>query len=152
VSEPGTGIPGRQDARRPPALVRLVWRLLVAQAAAAAAVGLPFSRRHLPSILITLSLVMVVCLVAVLARTGTRTAWLAVFGFEAVFFLYGLVRFVSARYVGGTLMAAVVVGTLLHPGVIRAYSMYPGRLAGQEGGEMGLGDAAGDAFGERATG
>jgi len=36
-------------------LIQLVTRLVVAQTIAAAAVGLPFSRRHLPSILITLA-------------------------------------------------------------------------------------------------
>lgn len=152
MSESGTGSSqGRWETRRPHDLVRLVGRLMVAQAAAAAAVGLPFSRRHLPSVIITLLLVAAVCLVALVARAGTRAAWLAVFGFEAFYFLYGLARFVSARYVGGTLMAAVVAGTLLHPAVTRAYSVYPGRLAGQEGGEVGLGDATGEALGEHAA-
>ena len=68
--------PGRWLGHRPSsprtAPVRLVTRLVVAQAAAAAAVGLAFSRRHLPSVLITLALVVSLCLLAFLVRSGTR--------------------------------------------------------------------------------
>ena len=132
--------------------VRLVTRLVVAQAAVAAAVGLPFGRRHLPSILITLALVASFCLLALLVRSGTRAAWLMAVGFESAFFVYGVSRFVVARYVGGTLFAVVVVGALLHPAVARAYSAVPGRLPGHERGEVGFGDAAGETFGEHAAG
>jgi hypothetical protein len=132
-------------------LVRLVTRLVVAQAVSAAAVGLPFSRRHLPSILITLALVASFCLLALLVRSGTRAAWLAAVGFESVFFVYGVSRFIVARYVGGTLFAAVVAGTLLHPAVARAYSAVPGG-PGHERGEVGFGDATGEKVGEHATG
>jgi hypothetical protein len=132
--------------------VRLVSRLVAAQAVAAAVVGLMFGRRHLPSIFITLSVVVAVCLLALLARTGTRTAWLVMFGFETVYFLFGLSRFVSTRYVGGTLFALVVGCTLSHPSVGRAYEVFPDGLGRQEAGEIGLGDAAGEAFGERAAG
>ncbi len=132
--------------------VRLVIRLVLAQAAAAAAVGLPFSRRHLPSVLITLGLVASFCLLALLVRSGTRTAWLMALGFEIAFFIYGVSRFVVFRYVGGTLFAVVVVGALLHPAVARAYSAVPGRVPGHERGEVGFGDAAGEAFGEHAAG
>jgi len=105
--------PGRWSRRRPrsrPAVrraapVRLVTRLVVAQAAAAAAVGLAFSRRHLPSVLITLALVLLLCVLAFLVRSGARGAWLTAVGFESVFFVYGVSRFVVARYVGGTLFA-----------------------------------------------
>ena len=132
--------------------VRLVTRLVVAQAAAVAAVGLAFSRRHLPSVLITLALVLSLCVLAFLVRSGTRGAWLTALGFESVFFVYGVSRFVFARYVGGTLFAVVVAGALLHPAVARAYSAVPGRLPGHERGEVGFGDAAGETFGEHAAG
>jgi len=78
ASEPGRWPRRRrrpQTVRRA-APVRLVTRLVVAQAAAAAAVGLAFSRRHLPSVLITLALVVSLCLLAFLVRSGTRAAWL----------------------------------------------------------------------------
>jgi hypothetical protein len=141
---------GRRPAPAPQ--VRLIARLVVAQAAAAAAVGLPFGRRHLPSILITLGLVVSLCLLALLVKSGTRAAWLTAVGFESAFFVYGVSRFVTARYVGGTLFAFVVVGSLLHPAVARAYSAVPGRLPGHERGEVGFGDAAGETVGEHAAG
>ena len=151
--------PGRWLGRRPRTLgtartapVRLVTRLVVAQALTAAAVGLAFSRRHLPSVLITLALVVSLCLLAFLVRSGTRAVWLTAVGFEVVFFMYGVSRFVFARYVGGTLFAAVVAGTLLHPAVARAYSAVPGALPGHERGEVGFGDATGETFGEHAAG
>ena len=132
--------------------VRLVTRLVVAQAAAAAAVGLAFSRRHLPSVLITLALVLSLCVLAFLVRSGARGAWLTAMGFESVFFVYGVSKFLAARYVGGTLFALVVAGTLLHPAVARAYSAVPGELSGREHGEVGFADAAGETFGEHAAG
>jgi hypothetical protein len=132
--------------------VRLVSRLVAAQAVAAALVGLLFGRRHLPSIFITLSVVVAVCLLALLARTGTRAAWLVMFGFETGYFLFGLSRFVSTRYVGGTLFALVVCGTLIHPAVGRAYDVFTAGLGRRDAGEIGLGDAAGEALGERAAG
>lgn len=148
--------PGRWPRRRPhsrrSAQVSLVTRLVVAQAVAAAAVGLAFSRRHLPSVLITLALVISLFLLAFLARSGTRGAWLTAVTFESVFFVYGVSRFVFARYVGGTLFALVVAGTLLHPAVARAYSAVPGTLPGHEHGEVGFGDATGETFGEHAAG
>jgi hypothetical protein len=113
--------------RRHP-LVQLVCRLLLTQAAAAAAVGLPFSRRHLPSVAITVLLVLAVLLVAWVARAGTRGAWMATFAFECAYFSYGLTHFLVARYVGGTLAAAALLGALLHPAVARAYSVLPGRV------------------------
>jgi hypothetical protein len=148
--------PGRRPRRRPhsrrSAQVSLVTRLVVAQAAAAAAVGLAFSRRHLPSVLITLALVISLCLLTFLVRSGTRGAWLTAVTCESVFFVYGVSRFVFARYVGGTLFALVVAGTLLHPAVARAYSAVPGTQPGHEHGEVGFGDATGETFGEHAAG
>ena len=147
----GRGAPSRRRRTLVPE-VRLVTRLVVAQAAAAAAVGLLFSRRHLPSVLITLGLVASFCLLALLVRSGTRGVWLMALGFELAFFAYGVSRFLVARYVGGTLFAVVVVGALLHPAVARAYSAVPGRLPGHESGEVGFGDAAGETFSEHPAG
>ena len=118
----------------------------------AAAVGLAFGRRHLPSILITLGLVASLCLLVLLVRSGTRTAWLVAVSFEAAFFIYGVSRFLTARYVGGTLFALVVAGSLLHPAVARAYSAVPGGAPGHQRGEVGFGDATGETFGEHAAG
>ena len=143
----GTRAPGRPA----PAPVRLVTRLVVAQAAAAT-VGLAFSRRHLPSVLITLALVVSLVLLALLVRSGTRAAWVTALGVESVFLLYGVSGFVFARYVGGTLFALVVAGTLLHPAVARAYSAVPGGAPGHQRGEVGFGDATGETFGEHAAG
>jgi uncharacterized membrane protein (UPF0182 family) len=103
-------------------------------------------------VLITLALVISLCVLAFLVRSGTRGAWLTAVGFESVFFVYGVSRFVYARYVGGTLFALVVAGTLLHPAVARAYSAVPGRLPGHERGEVGFADATGETFGEHAAG
>ena len=157
ATEPGTRLLGRRlgtraPGRPAPAPVRLVSRLVVAQAAAAAAVGLAFSRRQMTSVLITIALVVSLLLLAMLVRSGTRAAWVTAVSVESLFFLYGLSRFVVARYVGGTLFAFVVVGTLLHPAVARAYSAVPGRSSGHQRGEVGFGDAAGETCGERAAG
>lgn len=139
---PATGSPAPA-----PALVRLVWRLVVAQAVAAAAVGLPFSRRNAVSVLITLSLVAVCGLLALLVRGGTRGAWLAALGTELVFFLFGLAKFLSARYVGGTLFALIITVTLMQPAVARAFGAQPWRLPEADGEEGALGRATGGAYG-----
>jgi hypothetical protein len=123
-------------------MVRLVWRLMVAQAVSAAVIGLPFSRRHLPSVLITVSLVVAVCLVALAARSGTRAAWLTLLVFETAYFCFGLSRFMTARYVGGTLFSLVIAGTLLHPSVARAYSVPHGRTDRTGRRDMGLRERA----------
>lgn len=120
-------------------LVALVTRLVVAQTAAAAVVGLAFSRRHLPSIIITLALVVALAILALLVRSGTRTAWLVAAGFELAYISYGLSRFFFARYLGGTLLAILTAGALAHPAVARAFSVRLSRRpAGQQAGP-GLG-------------
>ena len=154
--------PGGQRARRlsarPPGepgelLVRLVTRLVVAQTIAAAAVGLPFSKRQLSSILITLAMVAALCVLAFLVRSGTKTAWLVAVGFEVAFVAYGLSRFFAARYLGGTLFAIITLGTLVHPAVARAYAVAPLRAPEVEPpGELRLGDAAGDTYGGQILG
>jgi hypothetical protein len=132
-------------------LVRLVTRLVIAQAVAAAAVGLLFSRRHVAAILFTLGLVAALCLLAIIARSGSRAAWLAVLGFESALFIGGLARFIVARYVGGTLFALVIAGTVLHPAVARAFTVGRGRGVGHARGAEGLGET-GETIGEQAAG
>lgn len=108
--------------RRPHELVRLVTRLLIAQAVAAGAVGLPFSRRHLGTILITLVLVAAVLAMTALARTGGHGAWLVAISFESAYSVFGVSRFLFARYLGGTLFGLIVLVILLQPSVARAFS------------------------------
>jgi hypothetical protein len=129
MTKPGTA--GRGQASRNP-LVRVVTRLVYAQTISAAFVGMPFNRRHVSSVLLTLAMVAAFLLVALMVRTGSRGAWLVAVCYESAFFVYGLSRFLVARYVGGTLFALVVAGTLLHPAVVRAYSAAPTRLRGRE--------------------
>lgn len=102
--------------------VKLVSRLVVAQAGADAAIGLCYGRRNLPSILITLMLVLAVLALAVVARSGTHVAWLVALGSESAFIMFGVVRFITSRYVGGTLLGMIAMGVLLHPAVARAYA------------------------------
>jgi len=153
--------PGGQRARRlsarPPGepgelLVRLVTRLVVAQTIAAAAIGLPFSKRHLSSVLITLAMVAALCVLVVIVRSGTKTAWLIAVGFEVAFVGYGLSRFFAARYLGGTLFAILALGTLAHPAVARAFAVMPRRAPQAPPGELGLSEAAGDAYGGQVRG
>jgi ribose/xylose/arabinose/galactoside ABC-type transport system permease subunit len=122
-----------------PELVRLVTRLVVAQTVAAAVIGLPFSRRHLPSIIITLALVVALTVLALLVRSGTRTAWLVAAGFELAYIGYGLSRFFYARYLGGTLLAILTAGALAHPAVAGAFSVRLSRRPAGQQAEPGLG-------------
>jgi len=133
-------------------MVKLVTRLLVAQAGADAAIGLCYSRRHVPSILITLMLVLAVLGLATVARSGTHVAWVVALGSESAFVMFGLVRFITSRYVGGTLLGMITMGVLLHPAVARAFSGVP---AGAERGlrsEPALAEAGADAAGGGAVG
>jgi hypothetical protein len=133
-------------------LVRLVTRLVVVQAVAAAAVGLPFSRRQLSSVLITLAMVAALCALAVIVRSGTKAAWLAAVGFEVAFICYGLSRFFAARYLGGTLLGIIAAGTLVHPAVARAYGVMPLRAAQEPPDGLGLDGAAENARGGQILG
>jgi ribose/xylose/arabinose/galactoside ABC-type transport system permease subunit len=130
-------------------LVKLVTRLVAAQAGADAAIGLCYSRRHLPSIIITLMLVVAVLGLAVIVRSGTHAAWVVALGFESAFVMFGIVRFITSRYVGGTLMALIATGVLLHPAVARAFNREAERGFS---GEPALGEAGADAFGGGASG
>ena len=103
-------------------LVKLATRLITAQAAATAAIGLSFSRRHVPSVIITLMLVVALLGLAALSRTGAHAAWLSAIGFESAFIMFGLIRFFSTRYLGGTLFGIITIGVLLHPAVARAFN------------------------------
>jgi hypothetical protein len=127
---------------RPDEHVRLVTRLLVAQSITAAAIGLLFSRRQLATIIITLVMVAAMCLLATLARSGTRAAWMTVFGLELILLVYGLSRFLVARYVGGTLFALITVVTLASPRVAGAYGVHLGRGADVAGEPVGAADTA----------
>ena len=121
-------------------LVGLVTRFMTAQTVCSAAVGLFYSRRHLPSIIITLSLVAVLVGLVLLVRTGTHTAWLTAIGLESIYLIFGLYRFATSRYLGGTLLAIVTLGVLLAPSVARAFGGAAGRDQGF--GESELADSA----------
>jgi hypothetical protein len=136
-----------------------VARLLVVQAGVAAAVNVPFSRRNTPVIVATLMLVTALCLLAVAAHTATPAARTAVLSVEVALLLFGLYRFFSYRYMGGTAFAIVIMAVLLHPAVARAYGAQPASRAGTEGGRgdapvrgsaTPIADPAGGAFGEPA--
>ena len=121
-------------------LVELATRFMVAQTVCSAAVGLLYSRRHLPSIIITLSLVAVLIGLVLLVRTGTHTAWLIAIGLESIYLIFGLYRFATSRYLGGTLLAIITLGVLLAPSVARAFGGAAGRDQGF--GESELADSA----------
>jgi MFS superfamily sulfate permease-like transporter len=124
-------------------LVRLVTRLVIAQTGLAAAIGLPYSRRHLPSIVITLMLAAALWGLAMVVRSGTHAAWTVAIGFETAYILFGLFRFFTSRYLGGTLFAIITLATLLHPAVARAFADQQGR---------GRADARGTALPDVAEG
>src|SRR5215475_4696299 len=103
-------------------LVSLVSRLLVAEAGACAAIGVGYNRRQLPWLLVTVAVAVALCGLAALVRSGTHTAWLAAITVESPLVAVGLFRFAYARYLGGTLLAIITLGTLLHPQVSRAFT------------------------------
>jgi ribose/xylose/arabinose/galactoside ABC-type transport system permease subunit len=129
-------------------LVKLVTRLVIAQAAVATAVGLSFSRRHVPSIIVTLMLVVALLGLAAMTRSGTQVAWVSAIGFETAFVMFGVIKFITSRYMGGTLFGIVAMGVLLHPAVARAFSGVP-RQADEA--LPALGEAGADAFSRRAA-
>ena len=132
------------------ALVSLVSRLVVAEAGACAAIGVGYNRRHLPWLLLTVAVAVALCGLAALVRSGTHTAWLAAISVESGLVAVGLFRFAYARYLGGTLLAIVALGTLLHPQVSRAFT------AGTTGAEPavrqpGLAESAAELQGSAAS-
>jgi hypothetical protein len=132
-------------------LVALVTRLVVAQTGLAAVIGLCYSRRHLSSVMITLMVVAALWGLVLVVRTGTQAGWLLAVGAEMAFVLFGLFRFATSRYLGGTLFAIITIGTLLHPAVARAFGSQPAG-AGQPAGEASLAEPAEGAFGGSAAG
>jgi hypothetical protein len=110
----------------PPAAVSLVARLLLAQAGACAAIGVGYSRRNLPWLLLTVGVALVVCGLAAMVRSGGHGTWLTVITVESGLVAVGLFRFAYAGYLGGTLLAMITLGTLLHPAVSRAFAAVPG--------------------------
>ena len=112
----------RTASEQPHELVRLVSRIVMAQAGLSTAIGLAYSRRHLPSILITLMLLAALCGLAVATRSGTHAVWTIAIASESAFIAFGLVRFITSRYLGGTLLGVIACGVLLHPAVARAFT------------------------------
>jgi hypothetical protein len=126
-------------------LVKLVTRLITAQAVASAAIGLSFGRRHIPSIIITLMVVVALLGLAAMSRSATQVAWMVAIGFETAFVMWGLIRFITSRYIGGTLFGMIALGVLLHPTVARAFSGAPAQAEGPV-------EAGAEALGGRAAG
>jgi uncharacterized membrane protein (UPF0136 family) len=138
---------------RPNELVALVTRLVFAQAAVAGAIGFSYSRRSVPWLVATVMLAIALCGLAVMARSGSHAAWLFAVGVEAVLAAFGLLRFVTARYLGGTLFGLVTLGVLVHPAVVRAFGGLPWPR-GQRLDETSLDDlteGVGDGLGDRAA-
>jgi hypothetical protein len=137
------------QARTPGSLTSLVARMLVAQAGASAAIGLGYSRRNVPWLVLTLIVAVALCGLAGLARSGSHSTWLVAITIESGLAAVGLFRFGYARYMGGTLLALVTLVTLLHPAVARAFATAPRRTghvhehaAVAEGAPDGVGDPA----------
>jgi hypothetical protein len=141
----GEAAVGGPAAQWPRSLVKLATRLITAQAAATAAIGLAYSRRHVSSIIITLMLVAALLGLAAMTRSGTHAAWVFAIGFESAFIMFGLIRFFSTRYLGGTLFGMVTLGVLLHPAVARAFSRVPARAEIPGEARPALGEAGADA-------
>jgi hypothetical protein len=105
------------------ALVSLVGRLMLAQAAATGVIGLAFARRAAAGLTVTLVLAAALCGLAALARSGTHLAWLTAVAAESAFVVAGFARLLwSADYLGGTLLAIGTLGVLAHPAVSKAYA------------------------------
>lgn len=102
-------------------------------------------RRYVPPIIITLMLVAALLGRAAMTRPGTHAAWVFAIGFESAFIMFGLIRFFSARYLGGTLFGMVTLGVLLRPAVARAFSRVPARAESPGEARPALGDAGADA-------
>jgi hypothetical protein len=121
----------------------------VAQAAADAAIGVSYSRRHLPWLVLTLAVAVALCALAGLVRTGSHPAWLAAIVVESSLVPVGLFRFAYISYLGGTLLAIITLGTVLHPAVSQAFSAAADR-APAAAGQPGLADGAAELQGSPA--
>jgi O-antigen ligase len=98
---------------------------MFAQAGASAAVSLGFFRRNVPSVVLAVLIAAALCGLAVMLRSGSHAAWLAGVTAQSGYVAVGLFRFADARYLGGTLLAIITLGTLLHPAVSRAFAARP---------------------------
>jgi hypothetical protein len=134
----------------PQAAVSLVARLLLAQAGACAAIGVGYSRRNLPWLLLTVLVALAVCGLAALVRSGGHGTWLFAVTVESVLVAVGLFRFAYTDYLGGTLLAIITLGTLLHPAVSRAFAAIPGELESAAD-DLGLADEGAELEGSVAS-
>jgi hypothetical protein len=107
---------------KPRALAELASRMLVAQAGALAAIGLGYSRRNVPWLSFTVVAAIALCGLAYLVRSGGHATWLVAVSVEAFLVALGLIRFAYARYMGGSLLAIISLGVLLHPAVADAFA------------------------------
>jgi hypothetical protein len=139
------------QARTRDSVTSLVARLLVAQAGASAAIGLGYSRRNMPWLVVTLIAAVVLCGLAGLVRSGSHPTWLIAISVESGLAAVGLFRFAYAGYMGGTLLALITLGTLLHPAVARAFAAAP-RRRGHPGELPAVADVAPDGVGDPAIG
>jgi len=73
-------------------------------------------------LVLTIIAAIAICGLAGVIRSGSQPAWLLAISVESTFVAVGLFRFAYARYLGGTLLAIVALGTLLHPRVARAFA------------------------------
>ncbi len=137
------GFGGSRRAVRPAPqeAVSLVARLLLAQAGACAGIGVGYSRRNLPWLLLTIGVALALCGLAALLRSGGHGTWLTAITVESVLAAVGLFRFAYAGYLGGTLLAIITLGTLLHPAVSSAFATTPGEPE-SAGDDLGHADEA----------
>jgi hypothetical protein len=113
-------------AGRPQDLVALIRRLIAVQAGLMVVLSLAFPAGA-AWLILALAISAGLAVLSGLLRSGTHGAWLTAVAAEAACLAAGLARLVSARYLGGTLLAIVTLGALLHPAVSRAFSARPGR-------------------------
>jgi hypothetical protein len=106
----------------PEALVTMVSRMLFAQAGASAAVSMSFGRRNVISVVLTVLVAVALCALAGIVRSGSHSAWLVTIAFESGFATVGLFGYLYGRYLGGTLLAIIALGSLLHPAVARVFT------------------------------
>lgn len=132
-------------------ITRLVARLLLAQAGASAAIGLGYSRRNMPWLVMTLIVAVALCGLAALVRSGSHPTWLIAITLESGLAAVGLFQFAYVRYMGGTLLALISLGTLSHPAVARAFAPAP-RHRGHAGEHAAVTEGAPDGVGDPAIG
>jgi hypothetical protein len=106
----------------PNAAASLVSRLLLAQGGACAAIGVGYTRRNVPVLVLTVLVAVAVCGLAALVRSGGHGTWLTAITVESALVAVGLFRFAYVGYLGGTLLAIITLGMLLHPAVSRAFA------------------------------